>query len=117
MNVWLGGEMMTHLVHHYTAWAIVLFTSGHLYMVTRAEFMEGESEVSSMFSGSKLLEHVPVDASDVEDVFDGNMFFCDDVPYVKLDGDAVALAKSEDVYSKAQIDAMIGDIESCLAAI
>ncbi len=67
VNVWLGGEMMTHLVHHYTAWAIVLFASGHLYMVTRAEFMEGESEVSSMFSGSKFLEHVPVDAREIED--------------------------------------------------
>ena len=66
VNVWLGGEMMTHLVHHYTAWAIVLFTSGHLYMVTRAEFMEGESEVSSMFSGSKLLEHIPEDAHEVD---------------------------------------------------
>ena len=65
VNVLLGGEMMTHLVHHYTAWAIVLFTSGHLYMVTRAEFMEGESEVSSMFSGAKLLEHIPLDAADV----------------------------------------------------
>ncbi|MBQ9377890.1 MAG: Ni/Fe-hydrogenase, b-type cytochrome subunit [Schwartzia sp.] len=67
VNVWLGGEMMSHLVHHYTAWAIVLFASGHLYMVTRAEFMEGESEVSSMFSGSKFLEHVPVDANEIED--------------------------------------------------
>ena len=66
VNVWLGGEMMTHLVHHYTAWAIVLFTSGHLYSVTRAEFMEGESEVSSMFSGSKLLEHIPEDADEVD---------------------------------------------------
>lgn len=67
VNVWLGGEMTAHLVHHYVAWAIVLFASGHLYMVTRAEFMEGESEVSSMFSGAKLLEHVPVDANEVDD--------------------------------------------------
>jgi len=35
-------------------------------MVTRAEFMEGESEVSSMFSGSKVLAHDPVDANEVE---------------------------------------------------
>lgn len=67
VNVWLGGEMMTHLVHHYVAWAIVLFASGHLYMVTRAEFMEGESEVSSMFAGSKILQHIPVDANEVEE--------------------------------------------------
>ena len=35
-------------------------------MVIRAEFMEGEAEVSSMFAGSKLLRHTPADASDVE---------------------------------------------------
>ena len=33
-------------------------------MVIRAEFMEGESEVSSMFSGYKFLIHEPKDASD-----------------------------------------------------
>jgi Ni/Fe-hydrogenase 1 B-type cytochrome subunit len=65
VNVFLGGEMMTHLVHHYVAWGIILFATGHLYMVTRAEFMEGESEVSSMFAGSKILVHEPVDANEV----------------------------------------------------
>ena len=66
VNVVLGGEFTTHLVHHYVAWFIVLFATGHLYMVTRAEFMEGESEVSSMFSGSKILVHEPVDANEVD---------------------------------------------------
>lgn len=62
----LGGEMMAHLVHHYVAWAIILFAIGHLYMVIRAEFMEGESEVSSMFSGSKILAHEPRDAGHLD---------------------------------------------------
>ncbi len=66
VNVVLGSEMMTHYVHHYVAWFIILFAIGHLYMVVRAEFMEGESEISSMFSGSKILAHNPKDASDVE---------------------------------------------------
>ncbi|MBQ9364608.1 MAG: Ni/Fe-hydrogenase, b-type cytochrome subunit [Schwartzia sp.] len=66
VNTVLGGEMMTHIVHHFVAWAIVLFASGHLYMVTRAEFMEGESEVSSMFAGSKILTHDPIDANELE---------------------------------------------------
>ena len=65
VNTVLGSEFMTHLVHHYVAWAIILFASGHLYMVTRAEFMEGESEVSSMFSGSKVLVHVPTDVKEI----------------------------------------------------
>ena len=65
VNTALGSEFMTHLVHHYVAWSIILFASGHLYMVTRAEFMEGESEVSSMFSGSKVLAHVPTDVKEI----------------------------------------------------
>ena len=66
VNVVLGSEMMTHYIHHYVAWGIILFAIGHLYMVIRAEFMEGESEVSSMFSGSKILAHDPKDANEVE---------------------------------------------------
>ena len=61
----LGNEFMVHLVHHYVAWFIILFAIGHLYMVIRAEFMEGESEVSSMFSGRKILTHEPLDAYQV----------------------------------------------------
>ena len=66
VNILLGGEFTAHLVHHYVAWFIILFAIGHLYMVIRAEYMEGESEVSSMFSGSKILAHEPVDAGEVE---------------------------------------------------
>ena len=66
VNTVLGGEMMTHYVHHYVAWAIILFAVGHLYMVIRAEFMEGESEVSSMFAGSKILAHEPRDAGHLD---------------------------------------------------
>ena len=66
VNRMLGNEFMSHFVHHYVAWAIILFAIGHFYMVVRAEFMEGEAEVSSMFAGSKLLRHTPVDARDVE---------------------------------------------------
>ncbi len=66
VNVILGSEMMTHIVHHYVAWFIILFAIGHFYMVIRAEFMEGESEVSSMFSGKKVLAHVPKDANELD---------------------------------------------------
>lgn len=61
-----GGEMMVHYIHHYAAWVIILFAIGHFYMVIRSEFMEGESEVSSMFSGYKFLVHYPKDANDAE---------------------------------------------------
>ena len=66
VNVILGSEMMSHIVHHYVAWFIILFAIGHFYMVVRAEFMEGESEVSSMFSGKKILAHVPKDANELD---------------------------------------------------
>ena len=61
VNTILGSEMMSHYVHHYVAWFIILFA-----MVVRAEFMEGESEVSSMFSGKKILAHTPKDANELE---------------------------------------------------
>ena len=66
VNVILGSEMMAHYVHHYVAWLIMVFAIGHFYMVLRAEFMEGESEVSSMFSGKKVLAHVPKDANELD---------------------------------------------------
>lgn len=59
-----GDEMIVHYVHHYVAWFIILFAIGHIYMVVRADFMEGESEASSMFSGYKYLTHVPKDANE-----------------------------------------------------
>ncbi len=66
VNTILGSEMMSHYIHHYVAWLIIIFAIGHFYMVLRAEFMEGESEVSSMFSGKKILAHVPKDANELD---------------------------------------------------
>ena len=66
VNVLLGGEMVTHWVHHIVAWLILVFAIGHVYMVLRADLMEAEGEASSMFSGVKFLEHVPKDACEVE---------------------------------------------------
>ena len=62
----LGSEYMAHLIHHYVAWGIVLSALGHIYMVIRAEFMEGEGEVSSMFAGTKMLHHEPFDAGHLD---------------------------------------------------
>lgn len=62
-----GSEFMIHLIHHYIAWLIVLFVIGHVYMAVRADFMEGEGEVSSMFSGIKILEHEPLDVGEILD--------------------------------------------------
>ena len=66
VNTLVGSEMMSHYIHHYVAWFIILFAIGHLYMVIRAEFMEGESEISSMFSGKKILAHTQKDANELD---------------------------------------------------
>ena len=66
VNTLVGSEMMSHYIHHYVAWFIILFAIGHIYMVIRAEFMEGESEISSMFSGKKILAHTPKDANELD---------------------------------------------------
>ena len=58
-----------------------------------------------------------VSSDEVDQVEDGNMFFYNGTLYVKFDGDDIAVAKANDVYTKAQIDSMIGDVETLLAAI
>ena len=65
-NNLVGGEMMVHYIHHYVAWFIILFVIGHVYMAVRADFMEGEGEISSMFNGKKTLVHTPKDANELE---------------------------------------------------
>lgn len=66
VNIIVGGEMMSHYIHHYVAWFIMLFVIGHIYMAVRADFMEGEGEISSMFSGKKVLPHTPKDANELD---------------------------------------------------
>ena len=66
VNMIVGGEMMAHYIHHYIAWFIILFVIGHVYMAVRADFMEGEGEISSMFNGKKTLIHTPKDANELE---------------------------------------------------
>ena len=66
VNVTSGGVFMVHLIHHYVAWFIVLVAIGHVYMVVRADVMEGEGEASSMFSGIKLYKHRPLEVMELE---------------------------------------------------
>jgi Ni/Fe-hydrogenase 1 B-type cytochrome subunit len=60
----LGGEYSVHWLHHIVAWFIVLFIIVHVYMVIRADVMEKEGEISSMFSGIKYM-HQPTDIEDI----------------------------------------------------
>lgn len=61
----LGGEYWVHLIHHAMAWFIMLFALVHVYMAIRADVMEKEGEISSMFSGVKYV-HTPTDIEDID---------------------------------------------------
>lgn len=89
--------------------------SGEVYFCTASDHWVHLVNYSDLYEKMDLVYEV--EAEDIDEVEDGSIFFSDDVLYVKFDGDAVALAKSNDVYSKAEINTMIGNVESLLAAI
>jgi Ni/Fe-hydrogenase 1 B-type cytochrome subunit len=62
-------EYMLHIIHHVVTWMIMLFVIIHIYMAIRADFMERDGEISSMFSGIKYMEEEP---DDIEDVIGSN---------------------------------------------
>jgi Ni/Fe-hydrogenase 1 B-type cytochrome subunit len=61
----MGSEYTVHLIHHIVAWLIILFAIVHVYMAVRADAMEKEGEISSMFSGIKYV-HPPLDIEDID---------------------------------------------------
>lgn len=61
----IGGYWM-HIIHHYTAWAIVFFVIGHVYLGFREDFVEKNGEISSMISGRKFYEEDPDDIGDIK---------------------------------------------------
>lgn len=65
-NIGTGSIYMSRLLHHYLAWFIVLVGIGHIYMVFRADIMDGEGEASSMISGLKIYRHVPDDVEELK---------------------------------------------------
>lgn len=65
-NKLLVNEYFIHIVHHYMAWFIVLFVIVHVYMATRADWMEKGGEVSGMISGVKFYEEEPEDLGDIK---------------------------------------------------
>ena len=60
---------------------------------------------------------VEVSAADIADMENGSIFFSAGVLYVKYNDEAVAISKANDVYTKAEIDTMIGNLEALLAAV
>lgn len=62
----LFSEYQVHVIHHYIAWIFILFVIPHVYMAFRADFMEGNGEVSSMISGKKYFAEDPSDLGDIK---------------------------------------------------
>ena len=58
-------EYQVHIVHHYIAWAFILFAIIHVYLVFRADIDEESGELTSMASGIKYFDHEPWDAYDL----------------------------------------------------
>lgn len=60
----LGGPYRTQLWHHMVAWAFVLFTIAHLYMVLFDSVRFKDGLISAMFSGDKFYEDGDLDNDD-----------------------------------------------------
>lgn len=90
-------------------------SAGEVFYCTADDHWVRLANIVELYDKMDLVAEI--EASEIDDVDDGNLFICDGVPYIKLDAGLVALAKKDDVYTKAQIDAMIGDLEDQLAAI
>lgn len=89
--------------------------TGEVYFCTATDNWVHLAAYEDLYEKMDLITEVS--SEDVHLVDDGNMFFCGGTLYVKFDGDDIAVAKANDVYTKLQIDTMIGDVESLLAAI
>lgn len=51
----LGGDFAARNVHHIIMWLMVVFSLVHVYLVMYHDWLEGRSEVSSMFGGYKFV--------------------------------------------------------------
>ena len=50
-----GGDATVRQIHHVATWSIMLFIVAHIYIVMYHDYVEGNGEVSSMFSGWKFI--------------------------------------------------------------
>jgi Ni/Fe-hydrogenase b-type cytochrome subunit len=51
----LGGWQMVRFIHHVLTWVFVIFIPIHLYLVLRADLLEGTGVVSSIISGGRFV--------------------------------------------------------------
>lgn len=51
----LGGWQTVRFVHHFLTWILVMFIPMHIYLSFRADVMDREGEMSSIFSGGRFV--------------------------------------------------------------
>jgi Ni/Fe-hydrogenase b-type cytochrome subunit len=51
----LGGWQVTRFIHHILAWAFIIFVPVHVYLGVRADVMDREGTMSSIFSGGRFV--------------------------------------------------------------
>lgn len=89
--------------------------SGEVYFCTAANrwvYLAVHSELN------EKMDLIPaIAAQDVDSYEDGSLLFVDGELCMKYNDDTVALPFADDVYTKAEINAMIGNIESLLASV
>ncbi|MBQ3264401.1 MAG: hypothetical protein IJH07_01360 [Ruminococcus sp.] len=90
-------------------------TAGEVFFCTATDRWNHLASYSDLYEKMDLAAEI--DTQDVDLMEDGSLFFIDGVLYVKYDDDPVALAQVNDVYTKTEIDTMLGDVESLLSAI
>ena len=88
---------------------------GEVFFCTATDSWQHLASFEDLYEKMDLAEEI--EAEDVDLMDDGSLFFIDGDLFIKYDGDPVALAQASDVYTKTEIDTMIGNVESLLAAI
>ena len=51
----LGGLQIVRLVHHVLAWVFLIFLPVHVYLVIRADVLEGSAGISSIVTGARFV--------------------------------------------------------------
>lgn len=59
-------EYFMHIIHHAAAWYFMIFVVVHVYMAFRADYLDKDGELSSMISGYKFYDHLPVDIAEID---------------------------------------------------
>ena len=89
--------------------------NGEMFFCTATDVWRQLADFRSAEYKMDLIDEI--DAADEDLVDNGNMYLMDNGVYIRYDDSGIKLAKSADVYSKSQIDSMVGNIEALLAVV